>query len=272
MGAEFFFSFSEGKFVGKKRQINAMAGSRFFRATIPHIHKHYVKQRRDLYEAKVIDTLRCSSRRGIINKTNIQKRFCPPSPHFVSLLPFGPSLFSLCPSRTDCAMASLLLTFTGIFSHWSIISFMNNNNNNNWVLYVFSFDFGVFFYFFFVFALKDFLTSPAIKPHTSRRTPCLFFISYFFFQMPLLLCSIIIFFFNFFLSSSSTSVSIRWFPTMPAPPFSIGFFWQQSIQIQILLYMGQPQLHVLRVGMRHPPEQLPESAATMSVTDIYHIL
>lgn len=55
--------------------------------TIPHIHKHYVKQRRDLYEAKVIDTLRCSSRRGIINKTNIQKRFCPP-PHTSPPPPF----------------------------------------------------------------------------------------------------------------------------------------------------------------------------------------
>ncbi|KAK4003164.1 hypothetical protein OUZ56_004946, partial [Daphnia magna] len=64
--------------------------------TIPHIHKHYVKQRRDLYEAKVIDTLRCSSRRGIINKTNIQKRFCPP-PHTSPPPPFwAVSFFCVC--------------------------------------------------------------------------------------------------------------------------------------------------------------------------------
>lgn len=56
---------------------------------------------------------------------------------------------------------------------------------------------------------------------------------------------------------------------MPAPPFkalaSLGWalsLGAQSIQIQILLYMGQPQLHVLRVGMRYAPQKLLESAAT----------
>lgn len=103
-----------------------------------------------------------------------------PLPTLRLLLPFGPSLFFVCvfcfpslPSRTACSHGcSLAITFTGILSKLIHHIFHEQQQQQQLGLVCFLFDFGVFFFLFFsscMFVLKGFLTSPAIKPHTSKQ-------------------------------------------------------------------------------------------------------